>query len=148
MKFLIIFLSFTTETIETIFDDWDNWKDSPGVETCDIWDTDYNSYNLRTWIHDNHCYLTINCDTGQHSQFLQCFGHWAKYTSQKIQLQNAGSDTPTCWIKTLENSGQWRRRLEIWLPCQLTSFPPAAPVTNRCQQVKTCSANIYQESRF
>ena len=27
----------------------------------------------RTWIHDNLCYLTINCDTGQHSQFLQCF---------------------------------------------------------------------------
>ena len=27
---------------------------------------------LRTWIHDNLCYLTINCDTGQHSQFLRC----------------------------------------------------------------------------
>ena len=27
---------------------------------------------LRTWIHDNHCYLTIYCDTGQHSQFLRC----------------------------------------------------------------------------
>ena len=22
---------------------------------------------------DNHSYLTVNCDTGQHSQFLQCF---------------------------------------------------------------------------
>ena len=29
---------------------------------------------LRTWINDNLCYLTINCDTGQHSQFLRCFG--------------------------------------------------------------------------
>ena len=28
---------------------------------------------LRTWINDNLCYLTINCDTGQHSQFLRCF---------------------------------------------------------------------------
>ena len=28
---------------------------------------------LRTWIHDNLCYLTIKSDTGQHSQFLQCF---------------------------------------------------------------------------
>ena len=28
---------------------------------------------LRTWILDNLCYLTINCDTGQHSQFLRCF---------------------------------------------------------------------------
>ena len=27
---------------------------------------------LRTWINDNLCYLTINCDTGQHSQFLRC----------------------------------------------------------------------------
>ena len=31
---------------------------------------------LRTWIHDNLCYLTINCDSGQHSQFLRCFRHW------------------------------------------------------------------------
>ena len=28
---------------------------------------------LRTWIHDNLCYLTIKSDTGQHSQFLRCF---------------------------------------------------------------------------
>ena len=28
---------------------------------------------MRTWIYDNLCYLTINCGTGQHSQFLQCF---------------------------------------------------------------------------
>ena len=37
------------------------------LETWDIWDTDYNSDN---W--EPECYLTINCDTGQHSQFLQC----------------------------------------------------------------------------
>ena len=30
-------------------------------------------WQLRTWIHDNLCYLTINWDTGQHSQFLRCF---------------------------------------------------------------------------
>ena len=29
-------------------------------------------WQLRTWINDNLCYLTINCDTGQHSQFLRC----------------------------------------------------------------------------
>ena len=28
---------------------------------------------LRTWVHDNHCYLGIKSDTGQHSQFLRCF---------------------------------------------------------------------------
>ena len=30
-------------------------------------------WQLRTWICDNLCFLTINCDTGQHSQFLRCF---------------------------------------------------------------------------
>ena len=29
-------------------------------------------WQLRTCIHDNICYLSINCDTGQHSQFLRC----------------------------------------------------------------------------
>ena len=29
-------------------------------------------WQLRTWIHDNLCYLTIKSDTGQHSQFLRC----------------------------------------------------------------------------
>ena len=30
-------------------------------------------WQLRTWIHDNLFDLTINCDTGQHLQFLRCF---------------------------------------------------------------------------
>ena len=30
-------------------------------------------WRLRTWIHDNLCYLTIKSDIGQHSQFLRCF---------------------------------------------------------------------------
>ena len=30
-------------------------------------------WQLRTWIHDNLCYLTIKSDPGQHSQFLRCF---------------------------------------------------------------------------
>ena len=33
---------------------------------------DLQFWQLRTWIHDNLCNLTINCDTGQHSQFLRC----------------------------------------------------------------------------
>ena len=40
-------------------------------------------WQLRMWIWDNLCYLTINCDTGQHSQFLRCFTEislvWVKY---------------------------------------------------------------------
>ena len=30
-------------------------------------------WQLRTWIHDNLCDLTIRSDIGQHSQFLRCF---------------------------------------------------------------------------
>ena len=30
-------------------------------------------WQLRAWTHDNACNLTIKSDTGQHSQFLQCF---------------------------------------------------------------------------
>ena len=29
-------------------------------------------WQLRTWIHDNLCYLTIKSDSGQHLQFLRC----------------------------------------------------------------------------
>ena len=39
-------------------------------------------WQLRTWINDNLCYLTINCDTGQHSQFLRCFWYIFVLTKQ------------------------------------------------------------------
>ena len=31
---------------------------------------------LRTWIHHNHCDLTIKSGTGQHSQYLRCFEYF------------------------------------------------------------------------
>ena len=42
--------------------------------TCDLWYLRHwlQYWQLRTCFHDNLCYLTINCDTGQHSQFLRC----------------------------------------------------------------------------
>ena len=54
-----------------ILNHFDNWKHNPG----DLWHLRHwlQFWQLRTWIHDNLCYLTINCDTGQHSQFLRCF---------------------------------------------------------------------------
>ena len=57
-------------TTETIFDNFDNWEDSPWrlltFETLIIILTNemLNS--------DNQYYLTINCDSGPHLQFLQC----------------------------------------------------------------------------
>ena len=55
---------------DNCFCHFDNWKDNPG----DLWHLRHwlQFWQLRTWIHDNLCYLTVNCDTGQHSQFLRC----------------------------------------------------------------------------
>ena len=61
------FLMTIFDDIETIFD---NWKDSPGDLTFETLITILTIENLNS---DNHSYLTINCDTGQHSQFLRCF---------------------------------------------------------------------------
>ena len=36
---------------------------------------------LKTWLHDNLCYLTIKSNTGQHSQFLRCF-HYPQEPSE------------------------------------------------------------------
>ena len=37
------------------------------------------SWQLRTWIHDNHCDLTMKSDTGQHLQFLWCLKSFYYY---------------------------------------------------------------------
>ena len=60
------FLMTIFDDIETIFD---NWKDSPGDLTFETLITILTIENLNSV---NHSYLTINCDTGQHSQFLRC----------------------------------------------------------------------------
>ena len=49
---------------------FDNLKDSTGDLTFETLITILTIENLNS---DNHSYLTINCDTGQHSQFLRCF---------------------------------------------------------------------------
>ena len=43
--------------------------------TMDLWHLRHwlQFWQLRTWIHDNLCCLTIKSDIGQHSQFLRCF---------------------------------------------------------------------------
>ena len=74
--FLTIFTNFwqfwQLRTIEDNFDNsfyhFDNLKDNPG----DLWHLRH-WLQLRIWIHNNFCYLTINFNTGQHSQYLQCF---------------------------------------------------------------------------
>ena len=54
--------------------DNDRIKDNPSlIESCDIWDTDYNSGNWEPEFMTN--FVTIKSDTGQNSQFLRCFFH-------------------------------------------------------------------------
>ena len=52
----------------TLFDDnfwWQFLIFSIFFSTCDLWHLRHwlQYWQLRTWIHDNLCYLTINCDT-------------------------------------------------------------------------------------
>ena len=81
-----------------------NYKDNPR----DLWHLRrwLQFRQLRTWIHDNLCCLTIKSDTGQHSQFLRCFdifhdrihilkGFWLPFWIGR------------CWCKFAE-SGDWR----------------------------------------
>ena len=77
---------WTILTIETIFD---KWKDSPGDSTFETLSTILTIENLNS---DNHSYLTINCDTGQHSQFLRCFQYvfTHKYTATPFSFGFTG----------------------------------------------------------
>ena len=56
---------------------------------------------LRTWIHDNLCYLTINCDAGQYSQFLRCL---------HVQLFKKGKNYFLAFIPTITTIN---RRLQV-----------------------------------
>ena len=38
-------------------------------------------WQLRTWIHENLCYLTIKSDSGQHSQYCNVFGSGHVFSS-------------------------------------------------------------------
>ena len=105
LQFLIILTIFDNFWFfGTIMDNfWQFWN-SLTIWTIDSFDNSYNFYNfdndndnprelwllrhwlqfwqLRTWIHDNLCHLTIKSDTAQHSQFLRCF-----YTDQIFQTK-------------------------------------------------------------
>ena len=56
-------------------------------------------WQLRTWIHDNLCYLTIICDTGQHSQFLRCFITKSNSTFY-AQIVNRAQQISKIWISS------------------------------------------------
>ena len=49
--------------------------------------SDEGTWQLRTWINENLCYLKIKSDTGQHSQFLWCFDEIINLWRKKTSLQ-------------------------------------------------------------
>ena len=81
------------DNFDNCFYHFDNWKDNPG----DLWHLRHwlQFWQLRTWIHDNLCYLTIKSDTGQYSQFLRCLLliyllTWKLNSRQKLFLLKIG----------------------------------------------------------
>ena len=66
--------------------------DSCEENSGDLWHSIHwlQSWQLRTWIHDNPCYLTFNCGTGKHSQFLRCFN----CSHPKLQYKNVSKLFP------------------------------------------------------
>ena len=73
-------------------------------------------WQLRTWINDNLCYLTINCDTGQHSQFLRCFVCYYSYYAKADDSGHHNSQSPG-WVemsqKTAKVEISWKK-LQKW----------------------------------
>ena len=72
----------------TISDNFNNFRQLSSfltILTQDLWLLKHWSqfWRLRNWIYDNLCYLTIKSDTGQHSQFLQCFKHRSPRSSER-----------------------------------------------------------------
>ena len=65
-QFLAIFKN--VDNFDNFWQSWPKWQ----RQSCDIWDTDYNSNNWKSEFMTIFGYLTIKSDTGQHSQFL-CF---------------------------------------------------------------------------
>ena len=59
---------------------------------------------LRTWIHDNLCFLIIKSDTGQHSQFLRSFSHLTQVlliivsSSSRVTGRSTTGRTKICFM--------------------------------------------------
>ena len=69
---------------------------------------------------DNHCYLTIDCDTGQHSQFLRCL---SKINHCSSSRSVSGFGALVRWGHLLrrsqqhQSSEQWRTQYTIYGIC-------------------------------
>ena len=105
--------NFWWHFLMTIFDDL--------FSTCDFWYLRHwlQYWQLRTWFHDNLCYLTINCDTGQHSQFLRFFIGQIWSTSPLRGFLLVKFDQHLLWGVILiwrKGFSAWRYAKEIYRP--------------------------------
>ena len=70
-------------------------------------------WRMRTWIYDNLCYLTINCDTGQHSHYCDV---WVIHC---IQLNFSGYITmdKKFWLYSQELVKRYKSNaISNWIP--------------------------------
>ena len=84
-------------------------------------------WQLRTWIHDNLCYLTIKSDGGQHSQFLRCF---------KMPFSSCFSLLPQCF--TICSKAAWQ---DVWRPpgAATPTINPSFIRRTKLFSLQTCS---------
>ena len=95
-------------------------------------------WQLRTWFHDNLCYLTINCDTGQRSQFLQCLANtlllrsWPSTDAYLIIVTTAttGGGVPFSSRRTFSTeNAKWTLFRRVYSENKTPSTPKKTPST-------------------
>ena len=114
-----------------VFDDNFWWwflmtKYSPGDSTFETLSTILTIGNLNS---DNYSYLTINCDTGQHSQFLRCFIWWQRKLSRFAKSVDGNNilllpppslgtrwsaEIRSCWVVLISTGPCWSPVFTLW----------------------------------
>ena len=85
LKFLTIFDNFWqfSQFRQLLLPFWQLKRQSWTLVTFETLITILTIENLNS---DNLCYLTINCDTGQHSQFLRCLSYYHHMMQHHIMI--------------------------------------------------------------
>ena len=126
---------FTVLTMPKILDNFDN--DNASDNPWDLWHLRHwlQLWQLRSWIHDNLCYLTIKSDTGRHRQFLRCFLSCKSYSRLKKVAK------PFLWIST-----EWNLSILSIEYCDLEERNPCEDnLRKRNQQDTSLSSPLASE---
>ena len=110
LTILIILIILIILTILEVLDNFYNYNfDNDNDNHRDVWPLRHwlQFWQLRTWIHDSLCDLTIKSDTGQHSQFLRCFlsRGWGKCPKGKLFVESPSEKDEMCpWCIFVTNA--------------------------------------------